>query len=152
MSVFYIFVLLKDRNPVRGQSTSLSPMGPGMVPHHNYGIPSESYPSGGRLAYRSPGLTQLMTQMGPPLSRGLSNDMGPPIFMPCEYSPRRVKLCSSPSLHCSTESGYPQAPFLKEHHCIFYCHCDCCLPLQFQTEASAEHDYFWSSSPSCIHA
>ena len=64
--------------------------GPGMVPHHNYPIPSENFHSGGRL-YARPGLGPLMGQslamgqMGPPLQRGISNDLGPPIFMPCEY-------------------------------------------------------------------
>lgn len=66
----------------RGHSSSLPTMGgPGMVPPHNYAI-----------SYR-PGLGQLMGQsmpmgqMGPSLARvpsGLSNDLGPPIFMPCE--------------------------------------------------------------------
>ena len=74
--------LLQDRKSVQGQSAGLPPMGPGMVPtHHNYAIPSEGYHSG--LAYRS-SMGQLMS-MGPSLARGLSNDMGPPIFMPCEY-------------------------------------------------------------------
>ncbi len=49
-----------------------------MVHHHNYGIPSEGYHSGGHLAY-----SQLMNQMGPP-SMARVNDLGPPIFMPCK--------------------------------------------------------------------
>lgn len=90
-SFFSPFLLQERSKP--GHSGSLPSMGgPGMVPHHNYPIPSDNFGhSGGRLAYR-PGLGQLMgqsMQMGPSLSRvppGISNDMGPPIFMPCESS------------------------------------------------------------------
>ena len=56
-------------------------------PHPNYVMsPAEGFHSaGGHLAYR-PGLSQLM-QMNPSLARvpaGLSGDLGPPLFMPCE--------------------------------------------------------------------
>lgn len=78
--------LLQDRNskPVRSLSGSLPTMGPGMMPHHNYAIPADNYHSGGRLAYR-PALGQLIGQSIPMGARvPLTNDMGPPIFMPCE--------------------------------------------------------------------
>ena len=62
-------------------------MGPGMVPHHNYAIPPDNYHSGGRLAYRPALIGQSipMGSVGPALGRvPLTNDMGPPIFMPCK--------------------------------------------------------------------
>lgn len=69
-----------------------------MVPHHNYAIPPENFHShsgGGRLAYRpGPGLGQLSIPLGQ-MGRvpGLSNDLGPPIFMPCEFE--RVSMRSA---------------------------------------------------------
>ena len=66
--------------------------GPGMVPHHNYALPSDNFHSGGRLAYRAGlGMIGQSLPMGPSLARvpsGMSAeyDLGPPIFMPCKWS------------------------------------------------------------------
>lgn len=122
--------------PGRTHSGGMPTMGgpAGMVPHHNYGIPSHS---GGGLAYRA-GLGPLMGQsipMGAQLA-GLSNDMGPPIFMPSLNlgTPKHpgnsggtlppnsmLKQQQQPNMSTSTAfmTTYPQAPPLSAFHSAY---------------------------------